>query len=156
MSAPVLLRPYQPGDRDFFVALFSDAEVCAHTGGPLSAEQAGALFDSLIDGTHARAIAAFAVVTELEPVGHAVLLRTPAPGEVEIGFMMSRAHWGQGFGTRAARALQIEAKRRGFDRAVGTVDLENVASQRVLEKLGGERQLDRDAEGEFYRFILEL
>jgi RimJ/RimL family protein N-acetyltransferase len=156
VSETVLLRPYQPGDREFFVALFGDPEVCAHIGGPRSTKQANALFDALLGGTHERAIAAFAVVTAVELVGHCALLREPEPGDVEIGFMIARAHWGRGLGTQAARALQIEAKRRGFSRAIGTVDLENIASQRVLDKLGGERTLDRDAEGEFHRFVVPL
>lgn len=156
METPVLLRPYQPGDRAFFTALLSDPEVCDHTGGALSEERAGDLFDALLAGEHPRAIAAFAVVTELEPVGHAVLLREPEPGDVELGVMIASAHHKRGLGTRAARALGLEAKKRGFVRAVGTVDLENVAGQRVLEKLGGERRLDRDADGEFYRFVVEL
>lgn len=156
MTAPILLRPYQPGDRAFFVALFGDPEVCAHVGGALSAERANALFDSLASGTHDRAIAAFAVCTADAVIGHCALFRESEPGDVEIGFMLAREHWGQGFGLAAARALQIEAKRRGYERAVGTVDLENRASQRVLEKLGGERQLERDADGELLRYVVVL
>lgn len=150
------LRPYEAGDRAFFVALFGDAEVCAHTGGALEPEAAGRLFDSLLDGSHLRAIAAFAVVESGVVVGHAALFREQPPGDVEIGFMVVRSRWGAGLGTAIAAALVDEARRLGFSRVIGTVDLENLASRRVLEKLGATGAVARDEDGAYMRFTLPL
>ncbi len=57
--------------------------------------------------------------------------------EVDIGYRLLPAHWGRGLATEASRP----AIRYGFgvlhlERIIGLVDPANVASVRVLEKLG--------------------
>ena len=57
--------------------------------------------------------------------------------QVEILYGISPSRWGRGFATEVA----VEVLRYGFDRAglgriVGIADRENVASRRVLEKIG--------------------
>lgn len=59
----------------------------------------------------------------------------------EIGFLLHRRYWGQGLATEAARGvmewlLSIPSIREIW----ATCDIENLASQRVLEKLGLTRQ----------------
>jgi [ribosomal protein S5]-alanine N-acetyltransferase len=59
--------------------------------------------------------------------------------EIEIGWWLARAWWGQGYATEAAR----EAMRDGFERAglrriVSIAIRENVASTHIMEKLGME------------------
>jgi RimJ/RimL family protein N-acetyltransferase len=55
----------------------------------------------------------------------------------DFGFVLNRRHWGHGYATEAAGAMldwlkSLDAVRR----IVATCDVENVASARVLEKLG--------------------
>ncbi len=57
--------------------------------------------------------------------------------EGHIGYILNRKHWGNGYATEAAKALT----RYGFNeldlhRVYATCDPENVASRRVLEKVG--------------------
>jgi RimJ/RimL family protein N-acetyltransferase len=57
--------------------------------------------------------------------------------EVELGYRLRRAAWGQGYATEGARAVI----RRGFaefgvQRVVATTYEENLASRRVMEKAG--------------------
>jgi RimJ/RimL family protein N-acetyltransferase len=59
------------------------------------------------------------------------------PGEVNLGFRLRKAVWGQGYATEGARALV----RLGFtewrvERVVATTYQDNIPSRRVVEKLG--------------------
>ncbi len=57
--------------------------------------------------------------------------------EPEIGFAIARGLWGKGFGTEAAGfALKYTFENRGAERVVALTMPENLASRRVMEKLG--------------------
>jgi ribosomal-protein-alanine N-acetyltransferase len=61
--------------------------------------------------------------------------------ETEIYFVMSPEHWGRGLATESARALlEYALGELGLPRVVAVVDPENVASVRVVEKLGMHRE----------------
>jgi RimJ/RimL family protein N-acetyltransferase len=75
--------------------------------------------------------------TEGEPalVGACGLGRR-ASGNVELGYWISRPHWGRGFATEAGQALVAIARALGIARLEASHFLDNPASGRVLEKLG--------------------
>ena len=57
--------------------------------------------------------------------------------EVEVGYHIDRALWGQGLATEAAAACRDHAfEVVGVERLVAIVDARNVASRRVAEKIG--------------------
>ena len=57
--------------------------------------------------------------------------------EVEIDFILDRNYWGRGFATEAGKAsLQFGFNTLQLPMIVGIVHPENIASQRVLEKIG--------------------
>lgn len=61
----------------------------------------------------------------------------PDTDEVEVGYLLSREHWGHGYATEGARAsLAYGFEMLDVDEIVGIVHPENIASQRVLEKVG--------------------
>lgn len=54
-----------------------------------------------------------------------------------IGYVLARVHWGKGYIPEAAQALINWAfQQPSIYRVDATTDVENIASQRVLEKLG--------------------
>jgi RimJ/RimL family protein N-acetyltransferase len=59
-------------------------------------------------------------------------------GAVELGYWISRAHWGRGIATEAGRALVDIARTLGLACLEGSHFTDNPASARVLEKLGFE------------------
>ena len=68
------------------------------------------------------------------------------PGEVEIGWWLTPAVWGRGLATEGALALRDEAfERVGLERIIGRYQPENVASGRIMEKIG--MVFERDAIG---------
>jgi 8-oxo-dGTP diphosphatase len=58
-------------------------------------------------------------------------------GEIEIGYWLGRPYWGHGLMAEATQAVLAHAFARPTTRAVSaTADLENIASQKVLRKMG--------------------
>ena len=52
--------------------------------------------------------------------------------EVEVGYLIAKKHWCQGYATEAARAVRDYGfERLGFDRLISLIQPGNVASQRV-------------------------
>ena len=57
--------------------------------------------------------------------------------EVEVAYTIAREFWGQGLATEAARSiLQYGFNELGYPRLISLIDPENIASQRVAEKIG--------------------
>ena len=60
---------------------------------------------------------------------------------MEIGYMLARPHWGRGYMTEAVLTIIAWAFRQPtIYRVYATTDVENLASQRVLEKSGMQRE----------------
>lgn len=58
-------------------------------------------------------------------------------GEIELGFTLARDCWGHGYATEAASAcLAAGLSHLDAPRIIAVVDEENVASQRVAERIG--------------------
>jgi RimJ/RimL family protein N-acetyltransferase len=59
------------------------------------------------------------------------------PGEVELGYRLRRAAWGKGYATEGSRALIRKGfTELGMRRVVATTYEYNLASRRVMERLG--------------------
>ncbi len=72
-----------------------------------------------------------------EVIGFAGLKHRAELQEVDIGYRFLPEHWGRGLATEAGRAsLDYGFTRLGLRRIIGLVDPANVASVRVLQKLG--------------------
>jgi len=57
--------------------------------------------------------------------------------KVGIGYVAARAYWGKGYMPEAVRAIiQWAFQQPSIYRVYATTDVENIASQRVLEKVG--------------------
>jgi ribosomal-protein-alanine N-acetyltransferase len=58
-------------------------------------------------------------------------------GEVEVGYLLSKQFWGQGFATEGAKAsLKFGFEQLKLKQIIGLTHPENIASQHVLEKCG--------------------
>jgi ribosomal-protein-alanine N-acetyltransferase len=57
--------------------------------------------------------------------------------EVEVAYLIGREYWGQGLGTEAAQAIvRYGFEKLNLSRLISLIEAENVASQRVAEKIG--------------------
>lgn len=61
----------------------------------------------------------------------------PETGETEVGYLLGREWWGQGYATEAAQAsLNFTFQQFPLDQIIALVHPDNKASIRVIEKLG--------------------
>ena len=143
-----MLRPYEPSDLTAFVALNSDAEVRRHVGGTLTPADATRRFQSFLSGEHADAWAVTLRDVGLY-IGHSWLTMR---NDAEIGFLLIRGAWQQGYGTEVAVAvLDYALTQRCYSRVMATVDADHPASIRVLERAGMRREREqRDEQGIYF------
>jgi ribosomal-protein-alanine N-acetyltransferase len=73
--------------------------------------------------------------------------------EVEVAYTIAREYWGQGLATEAARAiLDYGFEHLNLSRLVSVIDSENVASQRVAQKIG--MTFEKEARDELGPFLI--
>jgi RimJ/RimL family protein N-acetyltransferase len=140
----LLLREFDEGDAGPFYVLGSDPSVTRYTGDPggglVSAEHALEVLRSHPLADYRRyGFGRWACVHKAsgEVIGFAGLKYLDDLREVDIGYRLLPAYWGLGLATEAGRAvLDYGATRLALRRVIGLVAPENLASVRVLEKLG--------------------
>lgn len=133
------LREMTSADAERAFILNSDPEVVRHTGdGPFASVEAARAFLAAYPDYKLHGFGRWAVVREADGtwLGWCGLKRH-ANGDVDLGYRFLREHWGQGYATEAGGAcLELGFGRFGLDTIIGRVARENLASVRVLEKLG--------------------
>jgi len=142
----LILRRFRHDDFDALYELHSDPEAMRFLGGVWSPQQTRETLERII-----------ARYAETDLIWHAVERKADGavigvcwlgrlnvrwevslgPGLVELGYRYARRFWGNGYATEAGAAML----RRGFDelklpRIMAIVDCANVASDRVIQKLG--------------------
>lgn len=142
----LVLRPFTLGDAAFALALGSDPAVLRYTYDEPLADldearrmlEAAPLADYSAYG-YGRLVCVLKATGE--PIGFSGLKYLPDYGETDIGYRFLRRYWGQGLATESARPLMRFGREvLGLERIVGVVDPANVASVRVLRKLGLARE----------------
>lgn len=77
------------------------------------------------------------------PAGELIggLALRPTGPKADVGYVLARSHWGRGYATEALSAVLAWALAQpGLYRVWGTCDVDNLASARVLEKAGMQRE----------------
>lgn len=70
-------------------------------------------------------------------IGHCHVAYLDETDEYELGYSLSKVYWGRGFATEAARAAtRFGFESRGLERIMAVALPENMASRRVLERVG--------------------
>jgi RimJ/RimL family protein N-acetyltransferase len=146
----LLLRLWRPEDLEPFAALNADPEVMRYLGGAaLARQQSDALADRIMDHFRAHGFGLWAVelkgeasMTGFIGLAYPTFLPELMP-TVEVGWRLAHSFWGRGLATEGA----TECVRHAFenlhlDELCSIHDPENVASRRVMEKLG--MRFDRD------------
>lgn len=143
-------------DADDLYALFADPEVMRGLGKePVSAvgEVRAMIEEGMIGGWRTDGLGAFILETaaaDRQVVGQAGLMifdrrdwtpstwaKAGSHAQPELGWALTRAHWGHGYATEAAAAIRDWAHERpNVDRLVSLISPDNVRSQRVAKRLG--------------------
>lgn len=148
----LILRPFQMEDIAPSYEMNLDAEVSKYTGdgGVVSKDEMHRRITEDVMGDYAKyGYGRLAVEIKGGPsfIGFCGLKYLDDLKEVDLGYRLMKAYWGKGLATEASQACV----RYGFDtlklkRMIALVLSENVASVRVLEKLGFqyEKQVEED------------
>lgn len=137
------LRKFTSADVGLYHQLTGNARVMQFvTGRPFSWEETAEKFERIlarsVQHKHEGVYAIHDSSTG-EFLGAAALLREPT-GRVEIGYRVLDTYWGRGIATEvAAELLRFGLQVLSAPAVVAYVDAENVASIRVLEKIGMRR-----------------
>jgi [ribosomal protein S5]-alanine N-acetyltransferase len=145
-AAPLRLRPFTEADADALFALHSSARVLRYWDSPPWTDRTRA--DRFIaacrqlaeEGTGARL--AIDLASDGRFIGWCALARwNPDFRSAALGYCLGDAAWGHGYATEAAGAvLQWAFDTLDLNRVQAETDTRNVASARVLEKLGFVRE----------------
>lgn len=164
------MRRPTAADAEAIFAYASDPEVTRYVGWPTH---------STLDETRG-----FLAHSDREwtagPSGAYLIERRDAPGVIGgtglhsagenaavTGYLLARPHWGRGYATEALRAMVAIGRRLGLDRLEANVHPDHLASVRVLEKAGFQReglyeggvlfpQLDAERPLEALQFVLRF
>lgn len=145
-TSRLLLRPFGEGDAEAIFALQSNSSVLRYWDSPPWSERAQAeRFISTCrqteeEGSGARV--AIAQAADRVFIGWCSLSKwNPSYRSARLGYCLDCAAWGKGFATEAAGALLKWAfDTLDLNRVQAETDTRNIASSRVLEKLGFVRE----------------
>jgi RimJ/RimL family protein N-acetyltransferase len=138
----LILRRWQPADREPFFAINSEPEVAYWSGGSVTRERSDAMIDRAEASFNERGFGRFAIERKKDRTlfGFAGIMTVrpdhPFTG-VEIGWRLTKSAWGRGYATEAARAALADGFRRiGFSEVLAYTTQTNIRSRRVMEKIG--------------------
>jgi ribosomal-protein-alanine N-acetyltransferase len=136
------LRAFRPDDLDALAAIYADPEVMRYirggvAEGPRTREQTAASMDAYTAEWEQHGYGVWAVINSADGQ---LLGVCGFVARAEIGYILGRAAWGKGIATEAAHAcLWYGFEHLGYEEIGAGAKRENVASLRVIEKLGMRR-----------------
>ena len=156
----LVLRRQVPDDLEDLWALYSDTQITKYIpDAPRTREEARQELEWHMNG-HPKnpQLGLWATIHRASEkfIGRCGLLPWTIDGqqEVEVAYTIARPYWGQGLATEAAKSiLQYGFEKLNLARLICLIDPDNIASQRVAEKIGMsfERRVD---EGEYTPFFI--
>jgi ribosomal-protein-alanine N-acetyltransferase len=150
-TSRLYLREFSTLDASHFYELNLDQEVIKYTGDVAfqSIEEAKKFLENY-DHYHKFKFGRWAVIDKSneEFVGWCGLKYSPEKDEVDLGFRFFQKHWNKGFASEAAQAcLNYGFNDLNLKQIVGRAMKANLASFRVLEKVGMRYLKDFDFDG---------
>lgn len=145
IDAPrVRLRALEPEDVDALFAVFGDPEVMRYGSRPALADRAAAAayLAGIHEGFADRSLFQWGIERRADGavIGTVTLFSLSAQNRrAELGYMLGRAHWGQGLAREAVDAVIDHAfapDGLGLARLEADIDPRNAASAKLLERLG--------------------
>jgi [ribosomal protein S5]-alanine N-acetyltransferase len=155
----LVLRKPELGDRDGFAEIWGDPEVMQFLGGQtLTPDKVGEAIERNLGQWERHGLGLFSVLRKEDGrfvgrIGYLLwdterwenAMRAELEGELEleIGWTVVRALWGQGYAPEAAIACRDHAfSELGRDRIISLIEPRNLASIRVAEKIGESYERD--------------
>jgi RimJ/RimL family protein N-acetyltransferase len=142
-TARLVLRRWRPEDREPFAALNADPVVMQHFPAALTREESDALASRIQTHFAHHGFGLWAVeIPSVTPFAGFIGLSVPSFQAhftpcVEIGWRLTKRHWGMGYASEGARAvLRFGFERLGLHEIVSFTVQVNIRSRRVMEGIG--------------------
>jgi RimJ/RimL family protein N-acetyltransferase len=136
----LLLRQFHEGDLDAYARITSDPLVMRHVGGsPLTRDEAWRSLGYLLGHWKIRGFGLWAAEEKATGrlIGRIGLYRPEGWPGLEVGWLVDRARWGEGFASEGgAASLRHAFEALRARRVISVIEPGNDASIRVAEKLG--------------------
>ena len=137
----LLLRRWQPADREPFAALGADPVVMEHFPGVLTRQQSDGLVDRIEQGFVEHGFGLWAVEAGGAFVGFAGLsvpsFQAPFLPSVEVGWRFARTAWGRGWASEAATAALAAAfGPLELPEVLSFTATTNIRSEAVMRRIG--------------------
>ena len=139
----LLLRNWLESDLETFAEMNADPEVMRYFPETLNAEQTNRFYESIQEEFSAYGYGLYAAEEKSSGsfmgfIGfHWCRRELEFHPSVEIGWRLDKRFWGKGYASEGAKAcLEHGFEHLGFDKVISFTSVENVASQRVMQKIG--------------------
>lgn len=143
-TARLAICPWSPDDAAAAFTIYRDPEVTQYLGKTrthVTVDDSRAWLEQIAEYNNSKpagmGLWAATLRATGEPIGSLGIAPLDGGPEIEIGYHLGMAWWGQGLATELARGgLDYAFDTLGLTRIAGVTFPENVASQRVLTKIG--------------------
>ena len=155
-SERLVFRPLSVADLDLAIEQWTDPDVVKYVAGKTYTEEELAKeMPIVVRRCAGGCIGIWCLIDKatMEKLGTALLLPMPIElddtdwdlvvgdqipeGDIEIGYILKKSAWGKGYATEACkRLLKFAFEESPLEEVVATIDEDNAASQKVLEKSG--------------------
>jgi ribosomal-protein-alanine N-acetyltransferase len=137
----LIVRHLRADDLDEMYAICSDPELMRMVGDgqPLAKESVRRWIEKSLDNYSRRGFGCSAVISKSDDsfIGFCGLVCAPGSDEPEIIYVLKKEYWGQGMATEVARAMiDYGFTKHKLKRIIATIDPENFASIKIVEKIG--------------------
>jgi len=137
----LFLRRFSKGDLNAYAEIMGDYEVGKWfpNGDGYTREEAKRSLDTILGHWDKHGFGIWAITDQKKTaiLGRCGLNLIAETSEVEVDFVIARGFWGRGYATEAAKAaLAYGFEMLNLDRIIALAKPENVASRRVVEKIG--------------------
>ena len=137
----LVLRKWSNADRNELFEILRDAEVSRNIGDgkPYTPEKTDEFLVWVEKYERENGFCRWAVVekSSSEIIGSCGFARLCDTHEIDLGYLFARKHWGKGYATEIAEAaLEYGFNNLGFREIIALTALDNIASQKVLKKIG--------------------
>ena len=139
-TARLVIRPRVLADTDACLAMDREPGVTRFVGGPWDDPEAHRRFiEARTSGPYPPGLGYWTILERNRQfVGWLLLMPLDTKGpEVEIGWRLKPASWGNGYGSEAAKPLVLYGLGKlGLLEIIADIDILNVASRRVAQRIG--------------------
>ena len=140
------VRPFVESDFDALIALREPWEVRKYLGGVRNTVEFTRQRLDYYLAHHVRygySIGVVSLKSSPAMIGFGGLQHFNQGDEIELGYVFAEAYWGQGLATELAfGCLRFGFNELGVDRIIAVADEANLASRRVMEKIGMRHEKD--------------